>query len=421
MAKRFGALPERAAGDRRLKLSHFRVLLAASARANRVGEPAWAPLSRLAELTGMEVREVRRTAKDLETFGYLKRAPRFGAKGDQVANAYMVILDQDLPLPTEGGKGVATPGGGRGSPPPGGEGSISPGGPGVHDPREGRGSPPPPSRVDSEDSTQKKLPSSSTASQEARVRGALPGEYHPQLEAYLHAARFPASLLASIWALLDPERSPHFTGAIVGESLRQMQAEGDTFKASRLAKWCANLAADVKAQVPADGEGTPAPRSPLSAAALAAFSMLPGTEAIRAAFERLTVRYGNKKALEQSAFKVIEAWRDDLKNVKPEELEAAIGKYIASDAHQWPKVSEIRQLVRAHRGEQLSAAASGLTEPPKVEGCAKPGCDCGGPGWYLGPDGVADLYANHDARALGLQPTDRPSMRELAEREVQRR
>ena len=203
MARQFAIIPFRALKDPRLHPSDKLVLLALGAHTDTNGR-CWPSVATLAELSGLRDRSVQRSVVRLTAAGYVELERRAGR-----ATIYRVVYDSPIATPDK----------------------LSP-----PTPRSGGGD-----RGVTHNESLNGSKRSAPASVEEWPAVAL------ALEPYLRGHRFPASAIASVRALLEPERQPHYPPALVAQSLLEMQAEGRPFKASTLATWCAHLAAEPAA------------------------------------------------------------------------------------------------------------------------------------------------------------------------------
>lgn len=260
MAERLGALPERMAKDRRITLSHYRVAHVIACRANRLGGWGWIVASLLEQNTGIDLRDVRRLVNDLVAWGYFDRREARSSMAPPNAREFRVLYDAgegsgapggDEPHPGSTDPGVHDP---RGSTPPG---SPAPGSP-RESATETRGSTPPGSSGPGVPGPRQVVPPFSPLSTtkrgrdlELRIRTAIPAEFHSALETYLGKTKHPDELVVELWEkTLNPERSPHYDGAIVGQALREMLMANRPLKSSSLVRWCYNLAQDAKSPAP---------------------------------------------------------------------------------------------------------------------------------------------------------------------------
>ncbi len=83
--------------DRQLPATRKIVLLALADHADQNGI-CWPGQERLAEVTGLGIRTVRETLKDLESSGLIETNPKHGPTGQRLGTIYKVLARQELPV-----------------------------------------------------------------------------------------------------------------------------------------------------------------------------------------------------------------------------------------------------------------------------------------------------------------------------------
>jgi len=190
----------------------LRALLAVGYFANKQNGGVWASNRTLAEIAGLDERDLRRSLADLELRGYIRRLRRISDSGGNYTSIVDLVLDDE---------GVQSSAPGEGRIAPGGEGRNAPG-------DEGRSAPP-------KDTEERQQAASTTTTTPAP---GLRFENPDHQEAYLEhrtAAPNRRAFDATLRALLQGMTTGKpVSESVLGLALMDMAANGETFNASRV-------------------------------------------------------------------------------------------------------------------------------------------------------------------------------------------
>lgn len=187
----------------------LRALLAVGYFANRDHGNVWASNRTLAEIAGLDVRDLRRALVDLEARGYLRRTRRAGPKGGDYTSLVDILLDEGVQSVAQGEGRFAPPGEGRNA--PGGEGRCAP-------PKD----------------TEERQHSASTTAAAAAFAFSNPDVQHAY-QTYRRAARDAVSFDGQLRSILTGMTSGKpVAEEALGQALLDMAANGELFNSSRV-------------------------------------------------------------------------------------------------------------------------------------------------------------------------------------------
>jgi hypothetical protein len=243
-------IPARILRDPEINYTRLRTALAIGHFTGRDGRGAWASNETLADVAGIDERELRRSISWLVDRGHVRKRPRTSKQGGTMTNVLEIVLSDPIeavadesPAPVSIGRevGEITPPGGRGK---------SPHPPRVESPHPGRGN----STLQSTQLNEQGNELPTTTAREGEPNGVgLEAEFADPAHREVYRSLRSTHRNAAIFDLaLRSVRNPstggaEYSWAEVGAGLLEQGGNGEQFNVSRLRGYC-RLQRDVRAR-----------------------------------------------------------------------------------------------------------------------------------------------------------------------------